>query len=171
MDWQNFWPQVDFAAAAERLRGVVLRTELRVLPSPWPWVEVLGKLENRQRCNAFKARGAWNHLSQWDGAQKAAGVVAASSGNHGLALAWAANELGIRCVLCMPEATYRSKVEACRALGADVRLFPTRLEAEAACDALADAGATRVHGYDAERTMEGAGTVGFEIADELDSAD
>lgn len=71
----------------------------------------------------------------------------------------------------MPAETYPSKIEGCRAHGAEVRLFPTRPEAEAACEALANDGAQRVHGYDAERTIEGAGTVGYEIAQQSEPAD
>ena len=171
MTGRPFGLRLDFEAAMGRLNGVTLRTDLVPLPSPSAGLRVFGKLENRQVGRAFKARGAWNNLVQWTPEERAAGVVAASSGNHGLALAWAAQALEIPCILCMPAETYPSKVEGCRAHGAEVRLFPTRPEAEAACDALANAGAQRVHGYDAERTIEGAGTVGHEIAQQSEPAD
>lgn len=169
--WADDWAHLDFAAAARRLAGSVLTTPIVELPSPDPGLRVRAKLENRQVGKAFKARGAWNHLSQWSSEERAAGVVAASSGNHGLALAWAAQRLGIPCTLCMPAITYESKIAGCRAHGADVQLFPTRDEAEAACDALAARGAQRVHGYDADRTIEGAGTVGWEIAQQCEPVD
>ncbi|HPF13596.1 MAG: pyridoxal-phosphate dependent enzyme [Planctomycetes bacterium] len=169
--WSSFWPQIDFEAAAARLAGVILPTPIVELPSPWPGIRVRGKMENRQLGRAFKARGAWNHLVQWGADERARGVVAASSGNHGLALAWAAQKLGIACTLCMPAMTYPSKVEGCRAAGATVLLFDTRAEAEAECDRLAAQGTLRVHGYDAERTMEGAGTIGLEIAQTIEPVD
>lgn len=156
--------RIDVTAAARRLHGVVRRTELRSVPLSDPRFEVRLKLECLQETGSFKARGAWNHLSQVDEAGRRHGVVATSSGNHGRAVAWAARRAGVRATLCMPADAYANKVEACRAEGADVRLFPTRQQAEAACAALVEAGAVLVHPYKAARTIEGAGTVGLEIA-------
>jgi threonine dehydratase len=158
--------RIDVSAAERRLHGVVRRTELRPVPSPDRRLEVRLKLECLQETGSFKARGAWNHLSQVDESGRRHGVVATSSGNHGRAVAWAARRAGVKATLCMPADAYENKVAACRAEGADVRLFPTRQEAEAACAALVTEGAVLVHPYKAARTIEGAGTVGLEIAQE-----
>jgi threonine dehydratase len=170
-DWTTFWPELDFSAAAERLQGVVLRTPLMELPVPSAGIEVVGKMENRQVGRAFKARGAWNQLVQLTAAEREAGVVAASSGNHGLAVAWAAQKLGVACTICMPDISYASKIEGCRAAGAEVVLRPSRAETEAACAEYKSAGAIHIHPYDADRTIEGAGTVGLEIAEQSAAVD
>ena len=175
---------VSFPAAAERLVGVVRRTPLsaaadlgltpalleargldeaaRRLAAMDLWL----KLECLQETGSFKARGAWNQISRLDEAQRAAGVVTTSSGNHGRALAWAAARAGVPATICMPADAYPNKIEACRELGADVRLGSTRPETDALCLELAAGGKTLVHPYDAARTVEGAGTVGLEIAEE-----
>ncbi|MBL4771589.1 MAG: pyridoxal-phosphate dependent enzyme [Planctomycetes bacterium] len=171
IDWNEFWPQLDFEAAAGRLKGVVECTPVISLPSPREGVEVFGKMENRQVGRAFKARGAWNQLVQLSDAEKARGVVTASSGNHGMAVAWAAKKLGVACTICMPENSYASKIEACREAGAEVVLRATRHEAESVCAERKAAGALLIHPYNAERTIEGAGTVGLEISQQVDPMD
>jgi len=159
---------IDVEAAARRLRGVVRRTPLapfsaQGLPGP---VELRLKLECQQETNSFKARGAWNQLAQLTPAERASGVVATSSGNHGRAVAWAARRAGVRAAILMPGNVYPNKVEACRAEGAEVALFPTREAAEAECARRVKEGAVLVHPYKAARTIEGAGTVGLEIAED-----
>ncbi|MBC8329775.1 MAG: pyridoxal-phosphate dependent enzyme [Planctomycetes bacterium] len=160
------WPEIDFQAAAARLRGVVERTPLARFPSGDPRIELRLKLECLQVAGAFKARGAWNQVSQLDAAGRRAGVVATSSGNHAGALAWAAQRAGVPCTVFMPADAYPNKVAACRERGAEVVLSPTRQEAEAACAAAVAAGAVLVHPYDATRTVEGAGTLAAEILEE-----
>jgi threonine dehydratase len=161
--WKRF-DAIRIGAAAERLRGVVLRTPLQPFESGDARIELRLKLENRQETGAFKARGAWNQITQLSDAQRAAGVVCASSGNHGKALAWAAERAGVRATIVMPANAYANKVQACRDFGAQVLLFPTREEAEREVERRVRAGAVLVHPYDAARTLEGAGTVGLEIA-------
>jgi threonine dehydratase len=136
------------------------------IDSPDSRVALRAKLENRQETGSFKARGAWNQLSQLTPAERERGVVACSSGNHGAAVAWAAHRAGVSAVIYMPDDAYANKIEACRALGAKVVLAPTRQEAEEGSRAQAAAGRTLVHPYDAVRTVEGAGTVGLEIAED-----
>ena len=162
-DWSRF-DEIDIRAAAEALEGVVQRTPLRPLEVPDTRIELRLKLENRQLTGAFKARGAWNQVRQLGPAERAAGVVATSSGNHGKALAWAAQRAGVPATIVMPADAYPNKIAACREHGAEVVLAPTRAEAEERCAALVRAGATLVHPYDAQRTVAGAGTVGLEIA-------
>jgi threonine dehydratase len=163
--WKAF-DSISIAAAAERVRGVVRRTPLVPFEVQDERVEVRLKLENRQETGAFKARGAWNQVSQLSPAERAAGVVCTSSGNHGKALAWAAERAGVRATIVMPANAYPNKIEACRSYGAEVVLCPTRADAEAECERRVRAGATLVHPYDAQRTLQGAGTVGLEIAED-----
>lgn len=156
---------IDIPAAARRLEGVVERTPLRPFPGevPDPRVELRLKLECEQLVRAFKARGAWNQVSQLDARQRAAGVVATSSGNHATALAWAAHRAGVKATVYMPQDAYPNKIAACRSHGAEVVLCPTRAACEQACAEAVARGATLVHPYDALRTIEGAGTVGLEL--------
>lgn len=156
--------RIDIPAAARRIAGEVKRTRLLSFSSPDPRVELRLKLECEQRTNAFKARGAANQIALLSEAERAAGVVTTSSGNHGKALAWAAEHAGVPCTVFMPANAYLNKVQACRDHGAEVVLAKTREEAERLCRERVEGGAILVHPYDSERTIEGAGTVGLEIA-------
>jgi threonine dehydratase len=155
---------VDSFAAARRLEGVVRETPLAPFPSGDPRVDLRLKLECLQEINAFKSRGAWNQVSQLTPAERERGVVATSSGNHAKALAWAASRAGVRCTVFMPADAYPNKVQACRDAGAEVVLGATREDCERLCRERVAAGAVLVHPYDALRTIEGAGTVGVEVA-------
>ena len=163
--WTRF-DSIDLAGAARRVSGVVRRTPLAAVDAGDQRVELRAKLENRQETGASKARGAWNQIAQLDAAQRAAGVVCASSGNHGKALAWAAERAGVRATIVMPANAYANKVQACRQHGAEVVLMPTRQEAEREVERRVAAGSVLVHPYDAARTLEGAGTVGLELAED-----
>ena len=155
---------VSFTRAAERLDGVVRRTPLQ--PLSVDGLDLRLKLECLQETGSFKARGAWNQLAQLTDAERKGGVVTTSSGNHGRALAWAAARAGVPATICMPADAYPNKIEACRALGAEVRLGKTRPATDAVCAELAAGGKTLIHPYDSLRTIEGAGTVGLEIAED-----
>jgi len=155
---------IDIEAAAARLEGVARRTPLRAFDSGDERIELRAKLENRQETGSFKCRGAWNQVAQLTEAERAAGVIATSSGNHGRALAWAAHRAGIKATIVMPADAYPNKIAACRELGAEVVLGKDRPEAEALCRERVERGAVLIHPYDAERTVQGAGTVGREIA-------
>jgi threonine dehydratase len=127
------------------------------------------KAENLQRTGAFKVRGAVNKLATLNEAERAAGVVAASAGNHGQAVAWAARELGIKATVFMPEDAPMAKVDATRNYGADTVLSGAGFE-----DALREAttraqstGATFVHAFEDEAVIAGQGTVGLELAEQL----
>jgi len=161
--WQRF-DSIRITDAAARIDGVVTRTPLIALDAGDPRVALRGKMENRQVTGSFKARGAWNQISQLTAEQKRAGVVCASSGNHGKALAWAAQRAGVPATIVMPQNAYPNKIQACRDLGAEVVLMPTREEADREVERRVAAGSVLVHPYDAVRTLEGAGTVGLEIA-------
>jgi threonine dehydratase len=169
-DWKRF-DSIRSDLAAERIAGVVRRTPLVRWPCEDERVELRAKLENRQEIGAFKARGAWNHLVQLDARARSRGVVATSSGNHGKALAWAAARAGVPATIVMPSNAYPNKIAACREYGANVVLEETRERAEARCKGFVEEGLTLVHPYDSERTIEGAGTVGLEIAEEWPEVD
>jgi threonine dehydratase len=129
------------------------------------------KAENLQRTGSFKIRGAVNKLLSLDDAQRAAGVIAASAGNHGQAVAWAARELGVRATVFMPQDAPMAKIDATRAYGADTVLTGSMFDdalAEAA--ARADAtGATFVHAFEDPVVIAGQGTIGLELSDQVPS--
>jgi threonine dehydratase len=127
------------------------------------------KAENLQRTGSFKVRGAVNKLSLLGEAERAAGVIAASAGNHGQAVAWAARELGLKATVVMPQDAPMAKVDATRAYGADAVLVGASFD-----DALVEArrrieetGATFVHAFEDEQVVAGQGTIGLELAEQL----
>lgn len=153
-------------AAAREIDGHVVRTP--TVPSPGLsallGVPVTAKLELLQRTGSFKARGATVKLRSLTAAERAAGVVAVSGGNHAIAVADTAAGLGIAATVVMPEAASAGTVAACRATGADVRLTPDIAGAFALVDTLRADGLTLVHPFDDPRVIAGAGTVGLELA-------
>ncbi len=127
------------------------------------------KAEHLQRTGSFKPRGATVRLAGLSSAERAAGVIGISAGNHAAALAEAARQLGIHAVVVMPATAVSSKVDACRAYGAEVILEgnDTRV-AWAAMERIRDErGLTFVHPFDHPDTIAGTGTVGLEILDDL----
>ncbi|MEM7306389.1 MAG: pyridoxal-phosphate dependent enzyme [Planctomycetota bacterium] len=166
MELEETLARIAAEQAAERLRGVVKRTPLQGFDPGDPRLELRLKLECLQETGSFKSRGAWNNISQLTPAEREAGVVATSSGNHGRALAWAANRAGVHATIVMPADSYPNKIQACRDENAEVVLAPTREEAEQICAERVSAGAVLIHPFDAARTVEGAGTVGLEIAED-----
>jgi threonine dehydratase len=127
------------------------------------------KAENLQRTGSFKVRGAVNKMSLLGDAERAAGVIAASAGNHGQAVAWAARELGIRATIVMPQDAPMAKVDATRAYGADTVLGGASFD-EAMTEAkrrLDETGATFVHAFEDEQVIAGQGTIGLELVEQL----
>ncbi|MGD2016739.1 MAG: pyridoxal-phosphate dependent enzyme [Planctomycetota bacterium] len=164
-DWDGAFPELDFEAAASRIGEVVPPTPLVPLPGSIPGVfDLRGKMENRQVTGSFKARGALNNMLRLTEEERALGVVASSSGNHGRALAWAARRVGVAAAVVMPEDAYPNKIEACRAEEAEVVLAPDRWQADVVAERMAGEGRLWVHPYDRPGTVEGAGTVGLELA-------
>jgi threonine dehydratase len=153
-------------AAADRIASHVLRTP--TLPSPGLTahlgVPVTCKLELLQRTGSFKPRGAVHKLLGLSDTERAAGVVAVSGGNHGVALADAAAVLGIRATVVMPESAPQRSIAAARSSGADVRLTADMAGAFALLDELVTAGSTLVHPFDDPDVIAGQGTVGLELA-------
>lgn len=157
--------------AAARVEGAVRRTPILPLPCDDPRIDLRGKMENHQETGSFKARGAWNNVSQLTDDERSRGVVASSSGNHGRALSWAAQRAGVPATIVMPENAYPNKIQACRDHEANVVLTPTRQGAEDEALRLAEQGMVLIHPFDAERTIQGAGTVGVEIAEDWPEVD
>ena len=131
------------------------------------------KAENLQRTGSFKIRGAVNKLASLDDAERAAGVVAASAGNHAQAVAWAAREAGVRATIFVPRDAPMAKVEATKSYGAEVEMVGAALEeaVTAALERVAATGATFVHPYEDELVVAGQGTIGLELAEQLPEAD
>ena len=130
---------------------------------------VVLKAENLQRTGSFKIRGALNKISTLTDAERAAGVVTASAGNHGQAVALAARELGVSATVFMPEDAPMAKVDATRSYGADVVLVGEGYdEAQIAANEKAEAGATLVHAFEDEVVIAGQGTLGLEIAEQVE---
>jgi len=127
------------------------------------------KAENLQRTGSFKVRGAVNKLSLLGPEERRAGVIAASAGNHGQAVAWAARELEVNATVFMPQDAPMAKVEATRNYGAQTVLTGTGFDdaLSAAADRAHESSATFVHAFDDEAIIAGQGTIGLELADEL----
>jgi threonine dehydratase len=130
------------------------------------------KAENLQRTGSFKIRGAVNKLATLDDAECAAGVIAASAGNHGQAVAWAARELGISAFVFMPQDAPMAKVDATQSYGAETVLAGAMFDdALAAATARADeTGATFVHAFEDPLVIAGQGTIGLELVDQVPDA-
>jgi len=131
--------------------------------------EVTLKAENLQRTGSFKIRGAYNRLSTLSPDERAAGVVAASAGNHGQAVAWAARELGVHATIFMPQDAPMAKVEPTVGYGAEEVLVGAGFEEalSAAAQRVEETGATFVHAFEDERVIAGQGTIGLELAEQL----
>jgi threonine dehydratase len=125
------------------------------------------KAENLQRTGSFKIRGAYNTIAQLGRSERDAGVVAASAGNHGQAVAWAAREAGIHATIYMPRDAPMAKVEAARSYDGIVELAGEGFEgAVAAAQAHAERSrATLVHAFEDPRVIAGQGTIGLELAE------
>ncbi len=165
----------DIRAARQRLAGTVYET-------PCPYSETLSaltgarvfvKLENLQMTGSFKERGAANLLLQLSAEERRRGVVAASAGNHGLAVAFHAARLGISALIVMPEWAPLAKVTAARRHGAEVVLHGENFD-EAYARAREIETARRlvfVHPFDDPRVIAGQGTIGLELAAQVPSLD
>jgi threonine dehydratase len=131
--------------------------------------EVFLKAENLQRTGSFKVRGAVNRIATLDEAHRRSGVVTASAGNHGQAVAWAAREFGIPVTVFMPQDAPMAKVDATRNYGARIELTGEGYdEALAASLAYADeSGVTYVHAFEDELVIAGQGTIGLELGEQL----
>jgi len=157
----------DVQAASERLRGIALRTPVltSAVLDARAGMRVTLKCENLQRAGAFKIRGAYNRLSQLSDKEKRGGVVAFSSGNHGAAVALAAQMLGISATIVMPADAPANKVDRTRRYGAEMIFYDRSTgDREAIAQELAHKrGATVVPPFDDARIVAGQGTAALEL--------
>lgn len=165
----------DIVLAANRLRDYVRETPLD--PSPYfselTGADVWVKLENLQYTGSFKLRGAFNKLLSMSEAERARGGVAASSGNHGAAVAWAMRRLGVRGIVFVPEETSSTKIDAIRRAGAEVRFHGTdglETEIEARRHA-GEQGMEYLSPYNDPDVIIGQGSCGVELARQLPDAE
>ncbi|KJK36417.1 threonine dehydratase [Streptomyces variegatus] len=156
----------EIEAVAERIAGHVVRTPTVDSPglSALLGAPVTAKLELLQRTGSFKARGATAKLLSLSEAERAAGVVAVSGGNHGIALAVMAAALDVKATVVMPRSAPAKAVEIAEAAGASVRLTDGMDGAFALMTRLQQEGLTLVHPFDDPVVIAGQGTVGLEFA-------
>jgi threonine dehydratase len=152
-----------------KIAAILPKTPL--LPLEVDGVTIWCKAEMLQPIGAFKIRGAWHRLSDLNEDERARGVVGVSSGNHAQGVAWAAKKLGIAATIVMPSNAPRMKLEATKALGARVVLYDRATESREAVAAalIAQSNATLVHAFGDPWVIEGQGTAGIEIAEQLQS--
>jgi threonine dehydratase len=165
----------DIRAAAQRIRGAVIRTPMLISRtlSELLGTEVWLKFENLQFTAAYKERGALNKLLQLTDEERARGVIAASAGNHAQAVAYHAKRLGIPAVIVMPEPTPTVKVTQTAGHGAKVVLYG-RIVDDAfskARELALENGYVFVHAFDDPQIIAGAGTVGLEMLEDAPELD
>ena len=165
----------DVKAAADRIDDVVRRTPLEY---SYSFSDVTGadvrlKLENFQRTGAFKLRGATNRIATLSAAEREAGVVTASAGNHAQGVALAATRSGVDATIVMPKHAPISKVEATERYGGRAVLHGADYdEAQAkAREIEREEDRTYVHAFDDDAVMAGQGTIGLEVVDECPAVD
>ena len=160
----------EIEAARDRLKGLVLRTPLTRSESlsELTGTPVYLKLENRQTTGSFKLRGATNAVLSLSSDDRRRGLVTASTGNHGRAVAHAASEQGLIATVCLSSLVPRNKVDAIRDLGADVRIVGK--SQDDAMDEVArlarEEGMNIIPPFDDPRIIAGQGTIGLEITDD-----
>ena len=161
----------DVVAAAERLKGVAVRTPLIASPvlSERTGARVFLKPECLQRTGSFKFRGAWNAVSQIPESERAKGVVACSSGNHAQGVAEAARLFGVAATILMPADAPALKIARTKRSGASVVTYDRASQDREALtvELAAKTGGDLVHPYDDARVVAGQGTVGLEIVEDL----
>lgn len=160
----------DIYLARQRIQSLVRRTPMehsrslsRLLGVP-----VYLKLESQQITGSFKLRGASNAVAQLSDEQKARGVVAASTGNHGRALAYAASRLGVKASICLSHLVAQNKVQAIAELGAEVCIVgQSQDDAQREAERIArEHGATLLPPFDHPAIIAGQGTLGLEILEQ-----
>jgi threonine dehydratase len=159
----------DIRSAHARIRGHIRRTPILETASPIAGAPPISlKLECLQFSGSFKARGAFHNLLTRPA--PAAGCATASGGNHGAAVAFAAQKLGIRARIFVPEIAASAKIVKIKAYGAEAMIGgASYAEAQERCDAyVAESGALLIHPYDAVETIVGQGTAALEWEEDLD---
>ncbi|HMQ93141.1 MAG TPA: hydroxyectoine utilization dehydratase EutB [Amaricoccus sp.] len=166
-------PEIE--AARARIAGMIRPTPVDPSPSlsERAGVPVWLKFEHLQHTGSFKLRGASNAVARLDEAARAGGVAAASTGNHGRALAHAARRAGVRAVICMSALVPRNKVEAIEALGAEARIVgASQDDAQVEVDRLiAEEGMVSIPPFDHRDVIAGQGTLGLEMIEAVPELD
>ncbi len=161
--------------AMERISPYIRKTVLE--PSPYysqrTEADVYLKCENLQHTGSFKARGALSKILSLDLAERAKGIVTASTGNHGAACAFAMQQVGASGIVFVPETALETKLAAIRRLGAEIRTFgQDSVETEGHARAFADAnGMTYVPPYNDPNVVAGQGTIAKELLEQLPDLD
>lgn len=168
----------DIRAAATRIAGrvrvtPVLEAAPLLEPFPVPDVRLLLKLESLQVTGSFKARGAVSKLGTLSAEELTAGLVTASGGNHGLAVAYAGRVAGTPATIFLPASTPEAKADRLRAWGATVRVEGAVWDEanEAALDFARERGATYVHPFADPAVIAGQGTLALELLEQVPEAD
>jgi threonine dehydratase len=161
----------DVFLARQRIASQVRVTPMELSPSLSKriGVPVYLKLESQQITGSFKLRGASNAIAQLDTAQRANGVVAASTGNHGRALAYAASQLNVKATVCLSHLVPSNKVQAIRDLGAEVCIVgQSQDDAQREAERMArEQGAVLLPPFDHPAIIAGQGTLGLEIIEQV----
>ena len=157
--------------ARRRITGTIQPTPIRLSAglSDKTGVPVHLKLEHTQTTGSFKLRGAANAVLNLTDDRKAQGVVGVSTGNHGRALAYAARQNGVRCIICMSSLVPENKVEGIKAQGAEVRIVGTSQDdAQVEVDKLVrDQGMTMIPPFDHPDVIAGQGTLGLDLLEQV----
>ncbi len=155
--------------AAEVLQNVARHPKLVGVTKVNPEAKIYLKPENLQLTGSFKLRGAYYKISQLSAEEKARGVIACSAGNHAQGVALGATQNGIKSIICLPAGAPISKVEATKALGAEVCLVPGVYDDayRKAIQLQEEHGYTLVHPFDDPLVIAGQGTIGLEIIEEM----
>jgi threonine dehydratase len=165
----------DILAAKERIAGYVIRTPLLLneAASDRAGVPVHLKLECLQRTGAFKARGAVNKISTLSAAERRAGLICASTGNHGLAVAFASKRFGCHCVVVLPENANPHKTLLLQKLGAEIVVHGTGSDVrqEKVNELSLAKGYAQVPPFSDPAVIAGQGTAGLEILEDLPDVD
>ena len=159
--------------AAFALKDAARKTDLIYSPHFSGKNQVYFKTENLQVTGSFKLRGAYFKISRLSDEEKAAGIVACSAGNHAQGVALAAQRMGIKATICMPDGAPISKVEATKSYGADVVLVKGAYDDayQYALKLQEEEHATFIHPFDDPDVIAGQGTIGLEILDQLKDVD
>lgn len=165
----------DVEQARERIGGAVFFSPCAKseILSQLTGCEVFLKLENLQMTGSFKERGSLNKILQLSDAEKAAGVITASAGNHAQGVAHAARISGIQATIVMPETTPLSKIRGTREFGADIVLYGAGYDQAyaRACELQRQNGHTFIHAFDDPAVIAGQGTIGLELLQQVPDMD
>ena len=162
----------DIFDAKKNLQGIARRTPL-IKSTITDKCQLYLKPENLQVTGSFKIRGAYNKISRLTPAEKQAGIIACSAGNHAQGVALSAQKLGIRAVICMPASAPQVKVDSTRKMGAEIVLVPGTFDDayQKALELQKEHGYTFIHPFDDEAVIAGQGTIGLEIMEDIPDAD